>query len=80
MIQISDNLINKYTAFIDQKGVPKKQYSYYLKWLRYYLDFCHKYRFSHPDLRSFSAFLDKLKEKRQAEYLMEQAHHAITMF
>lgn len=80
MIQISNELINKYTTFINHKGVPEKQYRYYLKWLRYYIDFCHKYDLPQPAPHSLSAFVKKLKEKRQVEYLRDQAHHSVTLF
>jgi hypothetical protein len=46
---------------------------------RYYLDFCHRYSFSQHESNAIPAFIEKLKEKRQAEYLQKQAHHAVTL-
>jgi hypothetical protein len=44
MIQIPADIHSAYTSFIEQRGVKAGQHRYYVKWLRYYLDFCHKYK------------------------------------
>lgn len=44
MLVLPLDLIQKFQALLTQAGVPINQRSYYHKWLRYYLDFCHKYR------------------------------------
>lgn len=80
MIKIPVNLIKKYTAFIGSQGVPQGHQHYYANWLRSYIDFCHKYGFPDRETRSLPAFLEKLKEKKQAEYLRNQAYHAVTLF
>jgi len=80
MIQIAADLAKRYTSFIEQKGVETDQHQYYIKWLRYYLDFCPKYKFKPQNKESLSAFLEKLKEKKQAESLRKQAHHAVSLF
>ena len=79
MLKIQHNLVNKYNAFIEQKGVETGHHRNYVKWLRYYLDFCHKYSFNQIEKESLSAFLKKLEEKKQAENLRKQAHHAISL-
>jgi len=66
--------------FIGQRGVPHEHHRYYVKWLRYYLDFCHRYGFSQHESNSIPVFIEKLKEKRQTVYLQKQAHHAVTFF
>ena len=65
---------------MEQKGLETDQHRYYIKWLRYYLDFCHKYKFKRQNKESLSAFLEKLKEKKQAESLRKQAHYAVSLF
>ena len=80
MRQIPAELHTGYISFIDQRGVPTEQHRFYLKWLRYYLDYCHKYRVPNTAHKSLSAFLAKLKEKKQAENLRNQAHKAISLF
>ncbi|MBW2569346.1 MAG: hypothetical protein JRD93_06455 [Deltaproteobacteria bacterium] len=65
MIQIPADIHSAYASFIKQRGVETDQHRYYIKWLRYYLDFCHKYKFKRQNKERLSAFLEKLKEKKQ---------------
>ena len=80
MIQIPTDIHRAYTSFIGQRGVKAGEYRYYVKWLRYYLDFCHKYNVKQAAHESLAAFTEKLKEKKRAENLRKQAHHAISLF
>ena len=80
MIQIPANLVTRYTSFIQHSGVPSGQLRYYIKWLRYYLDFCRKYNFRQEGKESLAAFMEKLKEKKKGENLRKQARHAILLF
>ena len=61
MIQIEAELLNKFNLVLGKNGIPKNQCRYYLKWLRYYLDFCHKYNFEKMDFKSLALFIDKLR-------------------
>jgi len=80
MIQIPADLHNAYSAFIEQRGMKADLHRYYIKWLRYYLDFCHKYNLNHTAQESFADFIEKLKEENQPENLIKQAYHAIALF
>jgi len=80
MIRIPVQLLGQYTAFIGQKGVPPSTRQYYVKWLRYYLDFCRKYNYRQDAQESFSAFGAKLREKKQNEKQREQAKHAVLLY
>jgi len=51
-----------------------------MKWLRYYSDFCLKYKFNQSDKESLSHFMDKLQEKNQTEQQQEQASDAISIY
>ena len=64
MIQIPAHLISQYTTLIGRRGVQSSTQQYYVKWLRYYLDFCHKYHFEQYAKESLSAFVEKLREKK----------------
>ena len=44
MLQIPEKLLAKYRLFLEQNGVPANSRTVFIKWLRYYLDFCKKYR------------------------------------
>ena len=73
MLQIPAQLTNQFTTYIGQQGIPSGQHRYYLKWMRYYLDFCYKYQFDRGTDMSLSAFLKKLNEKKQPAQLPKQA-------
>ena len=49
-----------YDALLVQKKIPEKSRFYYTKWLRYYLDFCHKYGFSESNPQSLPKFVRKV--------------------
>lgn len=80
MLQISAGLANRFINYIGQQGIPTGQHRYYLKWLRYYLDFCHKYHFTQGTDMSLSGFLEKLEQKRQPEQLQKQAEAAVRLY
>jgi len=54
-----------YDELLVKKAVPDRSHFLYKKWLRYYLDFCHKYRFESSKRENLSGFLNKLKDKKQ---------------
>ena len=69
MIQIPADIHSEYTSFIEQRGVKVGQHRYYVKWLRYYLYFCHKYSVKQTEQESLAAFSGKLKEKTRRKTL-----------
>ena len=79
MKKIPAALIPRFKALLVSNRIPGRYHAYYLKWLRYYLDFCHKYGFDESDQQSLPAFIRKL-EKRQAAASQEQAFAAIRMY
>jgi hypothetical protein len=52
----------------------------YLKWLRFYLDFCLKYRHPPRDSDSLQPFLQKLAEKNQSVVNQEQAAQSVKLY
>ena len=79
MLAIPPDLARTYESLLANHGVPMPQRPYYLKWLRYYLDFCQKYCLSSTDGRSFAAFDGKLREKNQSDDQRRQARQAIAL-
>ena len=79
MLQIPAQIISQFTAFIDRQGCAG-QHKYSLKWLRYYLDFCHKYHFEQGTDTSLSAFLKKLDDKNQPMQLQKQAEQTVQLY
>jgi len=80
MIQIPPQLLHSYIDFISRNGIQSREQQYYVKWLRYYLDFCHKYNSRQDDGKSLSTFLQKLRDKNQSEQQRKQARHAIVLY
>ena len=77
MLKIPKDLEQSYNELLKQKRIDTQYQPHYKKWLRYYLDFCHKYAFDPTNLKSFPAFNDKLKSKNQSEQLLQQAYQAM---
>jgi len=73
MRPVPSDLSRRYDAILESHGVALIQRPFYRKWLRYYLDFYHKSHFDQPDSASFSAFIDKLRQKNQSHFLRKQA-------
>jgi hypothetical protein len=64
MLDLSANLAVGDPDFLTGNGVEPGQYRFYMKWLRYYLDFCTKYSFEWSKNDSMSAFLINLQNKK----------------
>jgi hypothetical protein len=80
MKPISPEIKLLYDAALAKKEVPLPAQFHYRKWLRYYLDFCLKYRYEILEKESLPHFLEKLKEKHQTEQQQKQAFHAVSIF
>ena len=80
MKQIPQPTKVRYDARLAQNQIPKNLHPYYLKWLRYYLDFCRKYDFKEADKKSLPHFIEKLKAKKQTDQQQNQAFNAISIF
>lgn len=80
MINIPAALFTKYTLLLNQKTVPISVHNNYKKWLRYYLDFCHKYCHRYADRESLKHFMIKLHEKNQPLSMQEEAGKAVGFY
>jgi hypothetical protein len=80
MKQIPSDLKARYSSMLVQRGVPEKYHYYYGKWLRYYLDFCEKYRFNQLNKENLVHFIKKLKDKKQTDQQQKQAIHSISLY
>ena len=70
----------EFGTLLRNRSVPTGLHSLYRKWLRFYLDFCRKYRFPETERKSLHHFLQKLQEKKQTDLQQQQASHAITLY
>jgi integron integrase len=80
MILLPPHLYKQYQAFCFANGVRDADFSDHLKWLRYFLDFCEKYGVSGDMEARLQSFLNKLRQKGQAEDKCEQAKHAVSFY
>ena len=80
MLRVPEKIESGFTGLLGQTQVQVIHYNYYKKWLRYYLDYCHKYRFDPLDPAGLPNFITKLKEKKQTGFQQKQAHESIRLF
>ncbi len=80
MEQIPADLKARYSPMLVQKGVPEKHHYYHGKWLRYYLDFCERYRFNQLNKENLVYYIKKLKDKKQTDQQQKQAIHSISLY
>ncbi len=80
MLNIPPEIFRGFIALLERRDLPSAQHNYYKKWLRYYLDFCAKYRLKDTSSNSLAQFLSKLREKKQTEAQVKQAAHAVSLY
>jgi integron integrase len=80
MKRLSPDLKAAFSRKMGETAVPSAERLDYLKWLRFYLDFCLKYRHPPRDEDSLEHFLQKLAEKHQSPQRQEQAAASIALY
>ena len=80
MIVISYGLRSAYEEKMHVGRIARDVQHRYLKWLRYYLDFCSKYGHPPGKTASLPIFIQKLQEKKQARFQQEEAKQAIELY
>jgi len=80
MESVPAEIKSRYDDALVEKDVPPAAHSYYRNWLMSYLDFCTKYHREESKRESLSRFIEKLKEKTQAEMEREHASKAVASF
>jgi integron integrase len=80
MKRIAEELNTAFFRTMRERSVPPGERLDYLKWLRFYLDFCAKYRHPPGDPDSMQPFLRKLAEKHQAPERQEQAAASVGLY
>jgi len=80
MEKIPPNIQMLYIDFLKKNEIPSDKIPSYLKWLRYYLDYCTKYNHLKSDPESLNAFIIKLREKNQTEQQINQTRQSIWLF
>lgn len=80
MLPIPRDVLLRYNKILKQRAVPEFYHGHYKKWLRYFLDFCHKYPPPEAKSEQVRLFIDKLRSKKQTPKQLNQAAHAISLF
>jgi len=80
MIKVPAGLWRRYDEQLEGANVPSGDRADYRKWLRYYLDFCHKYGHAYAASDSLPPFLEKLASKRQGDAQRGQAGQAVRLY
>ncbi|MDD2557194.1 MAG: phage integrase N-terminal SAM-like domain-containing protein [Desulfuromonas sp.] len=80
MIALPEKLTQAFNAHMVKCGVPAPLQSHFRKWLRFYVDFCHKYRHPYSDPASLQLFVQKLSDKGQPQKLRVQAQEAVEVY
>ncbi|MBT3193959.1 MAG: integron integrase [Verrucomicrobia bacterium] len=80
MRSLPNELRVAYLGAFRGRNAPAKESGDYLKWLRFYLDFCSKYEHAPRDRDSLQPFLSKLASKRQSTSQQEQATASVEIY
>jgi hypothetical protein len=80
MLPIPQELQAQLEEHLTKRLTPYGLHGVYKKWLRYYLDFCRKYRLPPAHNQSLPRFIQKLQEKRQTSAQQEQAENTIMLY
>lgn len=80
MKQIPQEFLIRFESRLRKNQISPQEYSYYKKWLRYYIDFCSKYGHAPKCSHSLPLFINKLREKSQTRSQQKQAYNAILIY
>ncbi len=77
---VPQELLIQFDAQMNAKGILAELQAFYRRWLRFYLDFCHKYGHAPKNADSLPHFINKLREKNQGKQLQKQAYDSILTY
>lgn len=80
MLQIPGQLIARYLAHLNERGVPAARHAECNQWLRYFLDFCDKYQVTGEKSERVRLFMAKLRDKNQTEEQRRRAADAVSFY
>lgn len=80
MLELPKQLTQDYCSHLVNKGIKHEQFVNYLKWLRYFMDFCEKHHVGGSGQERLRQFINKLKDKGQTEDQRRKAYHAVSLY
>jgi len=80
MVSVPSRVMSNYLATIKAREIPQTQTTYYLKWLRYFYDFCANHPGVNNKTELVTKFQEKLRCRNQSVLQCRQAAHAVALF
>ena len=80
MLRVAEEIVRCFDAAMTAAEVDRRERGYYVKWFRYYLDFCAKYRLPSEQDGSLGPFIEKLASKNQSAAQRQQATQAVRLY
>lgn len=80
MLSLPSQLIARYQSHLSGGGIIDENMRECLKWLRFFLDFCQKYRVSGKESHCLGLFVEKLRGKNQSEEQIRCASRAVSLY
>lgn len=80
MLPLPPQLSSRFDETLSRHEIPVYQQPHYRRWLRFYLDFCAKYGHAALERTSVRAFLRKLADKGQDDWMRKQAVDAVRLY
>jgi len=80
MRPIPSAIKTEYEKLLSTESVPEATRSHYTRWLRFFLDYCGKYRKDSNNLDNLKPFLTKLGEKLLPDWQLHQASLAVSIY
>jgi hypothetical protein len=80
MIKVPPEIGTTYASHLRRCGLPGATAQDYMKWLRFFLDYCEKYQMSGGPGEQTGGFLKKLRQKHQSELQVREAAHAVSLY
>ena len=77
---IPQELLKQFDERLNARRISKGLHGFYRKWLRFYLDFCEKYKKDPLNPDSLPDFINKLRDKNQPEPFQKQAYQSILVY
>jgi ribosomal protein L16/L10AE len=65
MLLIPKAVYAQYMNHLKRNGIAADQHQTYVKWLRYFLDFCARHVIAHDKMERLRLFAEKLRKKKQ---------------
>ncbi|MBM9518605.1 integron integrase [Desulforhopalus vacuolatus] len=80
MLVVPADVRIRYADFLDKKGIALQHIYKCQKYLRYYLDFCQKYRHEASTVQGLEVFLLQLAEKKKDVTTRKEAERAVQLY